>query len=286
MTPLLVVMTLALLVAACNDSSSLSIPTAPTGAAAPPPTTSQSPQVLRGYVVDTAFRAIAGASIEVLQGPDAGTVMTSDAQGAFSYTGMFATPVTLRASKDGYTAGTTAVRLLPNGSVYASFQLTSVVAPIAVAGNYTLTISADPACDRLPDDVRTRTYAASVVINGSSTAPPNTSFNGTATGALFAPFANVFWVGVSGNDVAVSTVGEGPSLAEQVSPNRYVAFMATARVSVSGTELSTLTGPFGGVIEYCEVPAPMATYYDCRPEVAVVREQCTSSRNTLTLTRR
>jgi hypothetical protein len=284
-------MALGLIVAACNDAKSSFVPTGPTTPTAPPtaaapPPAAQLPVVLRGYVSDTAYRAIANASIEVTQGPDAGTVMFSDALGAFSYTGMFATPVTLRASKDGYTVGITTARLLSTGSAWAYFQLTSIVAPVAVLGTYTLTITADPSCTGLPEDVRTRSYPAVVAANSAGTGPPDTSFNGTVTGALFAPYASVFRVGVSGHDVAVTTEGEGPTIVEQVSPNRYVAFMATARAVVDGAEVSTMTSAFRGLLEYCELKSPLTTYYDCRPDLALVQEQCTSDNHTLTLTRR
>ena len=43
-----------------------------------------------------------------LDGPQAGTMTTSDASGHFSYDGTFSMPVTLRAAKDGYATATRA----------------------------------------------------------------------------------------------------------------------------------------------------------------------------------
>jgi hypothetical protein len=154
-----------------------------------------------------------------------------------------------------------------------------------VAGAYTLTISADDSCTALPDDVRTRSYTATVTA-GSGRVPANTYFNGIATGGQFAPYSNVFWIGVAGDYVAISTAGEGPSLVEQVGPNRYVAYYGTAGVTVGPSGVSTATGPFRGTIEYCELKAPIGQYYDCSPELAAVREECPSEHSQLTLSRR
>ena len=185
-------------------------------------TAARAPEMLPiyGYVDDTAFRPIAGVSIEIVNGPQAGTMTTSDASGRFSYDGTFAFPVALRASKDGYTTSTRTTLRPTDGHAYAGFSLASVTPPVAVAGNYTLTISADPACTALPEDVRTRTYQAAVSANTYGGNTPGTSFNGVVTGAQFAPNANRFFVGVFGDYVNASTIGEGPSIIEQVGPNR------------------------------------------------------------------
>lgn len=280
---------LAVLIAGCDSTRSSVVPTAPSVATTPVsgPSPSPLPQILSGYVADTAFRVLAGVTVEVMQGPDAGLVMTSDAQGRFSYTGMFAGPVTLRATKEGYAISTETARLLTNGGAYVSFQLASLDPPVGIAGSYTLTISADPACDSLPDEARTKTYSVTVIPNPNSRAPANTSFNGTVTSGRFAPYGNIFWIGVAANYVAVSTEGEGPSIVEQIGPNKYVAFFGSAAATMTpGSSVSTLSAPFRGVIEYCELKAPIGAYYDCRPELAQVRDQCTSDRSQLTLVRR
>ena len=287
MRRLLATVTVGLLIAACDGTNSSSIPTAPSP---PPPPAAAAPPLpltLTGYVGDTAYRVLAGVTVEVTQGPDAGTVMTSDADGRFSYTGTFATPVTLRATKDGYIAASATARVLTSGGAYAYFQLSPVAPPVAIAGNYTLTITADPACTGLPDDVRTRTYSATVTPNPNATGPANTAFNGIVTGGQFAPHANIFWVGVAGGYVAVSTEGEGPSIVEQVGTNRYIAFTGNTGVTVDGPGVSTISAAFRGQIEYCELKGPIVGgFYDCRPELAAVREHCTSNASQLTLSRR
>lgn len=289
MRGLFVVVALALLLG-CDGRSLSSVPTAPSpgaaSAAPPPPPSTSLPLVLNGYVSDTAYRTLGGATVEVMQGPDAGKVMTSDAQGRFSYTGTFATPVTLRATKEGYAVATETARVFTNGEgAYVSFQLSSLVAPVTVGTNYTLTISADPACTGLPNEARTRTYDVTVTPNAFARTP-RTSFQGRVTPGQFAPYGNNFWIGVAGDYVTVSTEGEGPSIVEQIGPTTYIAYLGNAGVSVTTPEVTTIAAPFRGLIEYCELKAPIGAYYDCSPELAEVREQCTSPDSRLTLTGR
>ena len=40
---------------------------------------------------------------------------------------------------------------------------------------------------------------------------------------------------------------------EQVGPNRYIAFMGEAGLSVGSAGTSTISAPFKGTIEYCEL---------------------------------
>jgi hypothetical protein len=280
-----VILTLGLMFSACDAPTST--PTGPGASGPGTPVTGPTPSgplTVSGYVSDTAFRPMVGVNVEVTQGPDAGKVMTSDAAGRFTYEGIVTTNVTLRATKDGYAVAIEPVRILTTGGAWVSFLMASLSTPVPVEGNYTLTIGADPACTRLPDDVRTRTYSVSVTPNLNSRSPANTTFNGRLTEGRFAPYANIFWVGVSGDYVTVSTEGEGPSIVEQVGENRYIAFTGSAGVTVSTREVSTLSAAYRGVIEYCQLTGPIGEYYECRsPEV---REQCSLSGSVLTLTRR
>ena len=165
---------------------------------------------LFGYVSDTAFRSVAGASVEVVSGQHAGLVTVSDASGRFSFDQDVASPSTVRATKDGYAVGTRTSVFLTDGRAYVSFSLASINPPVAIAGSYTLTITADSTCAALPDDVRTRTYPATVAVATSSTAPANTRFDGRVTGGQFAPFLNLFWIGVFGDYVTYQHRRRGP----------------------------------------------------------------------------
>jgi hypothetical protein len=242
-------------------------------------------QTLYGYVNDTGFRPVAGASIEVLNGQQAGAVMISDAQGRFSYPGMFVGAPSMRATKEGY-APATISPIVGTLGTYALFVLTPITPPVRVAGNYTLTIAADSSCTGIPDDVRTRSYAVTVALTANTGAPANTNFTGSAIGGTFAPFADIFWIGVAGDYVGVSTKGDGPSLIEQVGPNRYIAYYGSAGAVVTTPEVASISSSFDGTIEYCEQTAFIGQYYDCSPALAAVREECTSANSRLTLTRR
>jgi hypothetical protein len=268
--------------AACERGSA-PLPSAPSAvpvtAAAPQPAR----QAVAGYVYDTVLRPLGGVRVEVIQGPETGTEMISDADGRFSYEGTFATPVMLRATKDGYAELTDTVRIVPTGRAYANLQLALLAAPVRIADDYTLTIAAGSGCSTLPEEVRTRSYPVHVVQDRGGR--PDTAFTGTVGAGQFAPFANIVWIRVAGNYVTVSTDGEGPSIVEQVGPNRYLAYAATAAATVSGSEVSNISAAFVGTIEYCELKAPVGQYYECRPELATIRERCTSADNQLTLSR-
>jgi len=274
----LVVLMLVQALAGCS-SSPAPTPVAPFTPAPPAPLT------LSGHVADSAFRPLAGVRLEVLSGPDTGRLMTSDQGGAFSYVGTFADAVSVRATTDGYVAATASV-IVGSTQAYVSFQLAPLAPPVPVAGEYTLTISADSACVGLPEAARTRSYAATVRPGASQTAPANTYFKATVTGAQPVYWGNAFWMGVAADYVAVSLYGEGPTIVEEIGPNRYVAYWGGAGVSVGSSAWTTLSAPFGGVIEYCELKAPIASYYDCSPALAAVREQCNVPTHSLTLTRR
>jgi hypothetical protein len=283
MKRVLLIVSIVSVVWACDRKGSPPIPSSPSPAPQPTPPAPLLP--IHGYVYDTAFRPVAGASVQMVDGAQAGTMTTSDADGRFSYDGTFAIPVTLRASKDGYTSATQATIAITGGG-WAYFELASVASPVAVAGNYTLTITADSACAALPEDVRTRTYQAVVTAGGNTRLPAGTSLSGTVAGGQFAPFANTFFVGVFGDYVAASTNGEGPTIVEQVGPNRYVAFLGEADFSVGSAGISTITAPFKGTIEYCGLNSALAQSYECSPSLAAVREECTSNNSQLTMTRR
>jgi hypothetical protein len=253
----------------------------------PAPPIAVTPKNVLGHVADTAFRPMAGVKMVVLNGPEAGTEMVSDSEGRFSYTGTFGVTVSVRATKDGYADATQPVFPSTTSDLaWVSFRLAPLTPPTQVATAYTLTITADSACSALPGDVRTRSYSASVRPVSSTTTPANTYFNGVLSGARFAPFANIFWIGVAGDYVVVTAEGEGPSIVENLGQNRYVAYYGSAAASVGSAGLTAFSAPFNGVIEYCELAGSLGPYYDCTPGPGVVvREQCTSKNSQLSLVR-
>ena len=134
--------------------------------------------------------SVAGVSLEVLSGPQTGLVAQSDARGQFSFDQPVSSPSMVRAVKDGYEIATRTSVLTSDGRAYVGFSLASLSPPAAVAGSYTLTITADSACASLPDDVRTRDLSRHREPGRCRRAPANTRFNGTLTRGQFAPYAN------------------------------------------------------------------------------------------------
>ncbi len=59
-----------------------------------------------GRVTDTAFRQLPGVSVEVTNGPAAGTLAMSGPYGAFTLSGQFTGVLTIRATKDGFLSAT------------------------------------------------------------------------------------------------------------------------------------------------------------------------------------
>ena len=109
----------------------------PAAAGQPVPPTNRTS--ISGYVSDTAFRPLAGARIEVVDGPQAGLATVADASGSFTLVGDLDGNTQFRASKDGHVAVTTtpAVSCPPcNPPRYISFSLALVRASVNIAGDY------------------------------------------------------------------------------------------------------------------------------------------------------
>jgi hypothetical protein len=280
---LMLIALLALGLAACSGSSS-----SPTAVPAPLQPPSPQQQSLAGYVGDTAFRSVAGARIEVVDGPQAGMAVTSDGNGLFSYAGTFASAVTLRATKDGYIAVTkTTQTSVPGGRPWVYFQLEALAPPVNIAGDYTLSFIADSACTGIPNELRTRTYAATIAPQSNSLTRPDTLFTLTAGGAPFLESYHSVTVGVAGDFAAFMLYqGEGFGLVEQIAPRTYLGLYGEGRASVGTLAVSAISVPFDGAIEYCVQKSETSPSYDCNPTVAVTRELCQSKNHRLILTRR
>ena len=167
------ILSLALAVSSCGDNRPVS-PAAPTptavGPSGPVPTP-PSGELIKGAVYDTAFRPIVGALVEVMDGPTAGLSTTTDGTGGFSLTGTFDETTRFRASKEGHVTATGTLRpscAACNPHRWIFFYLESPIPPTNIAGDYTLTFIADAACASLPNEMRTRTYAANISPASSS----------------------------------------------------------------------------------------------------------------------
>jgi hypothetical protein len=274
--------------AGCGHSPAPVAPLAPSPVpqAAPPSTAIQ----VTGWVSDSAFRPLAGASVEVLDGPQAGTVAVVDATGQFSLTGTFDDATRFRATKDGHvpTTGTLSPVCTNCSSSrrYIYFYMAVLAPPVDIAGDYTLTFIADSSCSSIPSELRTRTYAATITPGSNGHSPANTYFNAAVSGASFLADYQSFPIGVAGDLVAFELRGDGPYLVEALEPNTYIGFDGRAEASVATSAVSTISASFQGWIDYCALKSPMGQYYSCIPGQAVAHAECQSTNHRLILTRR
>lgn len=284
----LLVLAQALVVAACGDERRPGTPTAPT--VVPPIIVGE---LIKGNVYDTAYRPLAGARVEVLDGPQANTSALTDGAGEFSLRGIFDETTRFRAAKDGHESATGTLQFCAacNPQRRMNFILGVLTPPVNIAGNYALTYTAASTCSQLPDDMRTRTYAATIEPVAIEGRPSNTLFKVITTGALFVPrlaYDN-FHIGVAGDYLSLS-IGDlhgRPGLVEQVLPTTYVALGGEAAGPVE-SNVSTISLPFDGFIDYCVTESAMVQYpYECSaPNAVVAHARCESKDHRITMTRR
>jgi hypothetical protein len=174
------------------------------------------------------------------------------------------------------------------------YLASSQAPPVNLAGDYTLTFIADSACTGLPDEVRTRTYQATIAPSSIRNIPADTSFKVTVAGASFLAGLADFGIGVIGDHVDLwLDGGHDPPLVEQLAPNTYLAFSGNATASVAAPILS-ISASFDGWIEYCVMKTPIGSYYNCGTDntgavvmgQALARVHCESTNHRLILTRR
>lgn len=295
------VLLLTFVVASCDDNA-LMTPTMPSpGPLTGGSTTSRNAVAsISGFVLDSGFRPLAGASVVVIDGPQTGQSTTADASGQFSFSGTFDATIRFRAAKDGYVSATQpwscSVESCPgpnNARPWLGFYLAPVTPPVNIAGDWRLTVVADSACTDLPTELRTRTYAVTIVPTGAET--PAHRFTLVARGAPLLDGYNGFSIGVAGDYLGFFLYGgHNPALTEQVGPNRYVSVSGVAAASVGTSGVSSISTLLDGWIEYCEVKSPMGSPYNCGtsnitgepiPGAAITRVNCESRHHRLTLTR-
>lgn len=130
------------------------------------------------------------------------------------------------------------------------------------------------ACEALPAELRTRTFAATVddVI---PTSDPMSVFTTSRDGPPHStPYRTV--------------VVEGPTIQEQVSPTTFLAIDGSGARSLAAANPSAVTVPWSGDFETCELRAPEASTLGCaaRPDQIVRRSICHFTNALLTIRRR
>jgi hypothetical protein len=282
--------------AACDDARP-QVPTAPT-ATTPPPAPAPPPAppptgitVMRGGVLDTAFRRIPGAFVEVLDGPDAHATAAVQSDGLVTIYGTFERTTRFRAGAEGHES---VVQTCPepcngfNQTVWIFFQLRPLSPPaIDLAGAYTLTVTASASCSMLPEESRSRSYGVTL----TARMRPGTA-DVLGYGLSFESEAVVDWLrqgymGVAGNDVrSYWTSGEfdQPGIIESLGDKRYVTFMGTVEASLNPGSRSSQTLTFVGSVDYLELESPPTRF---GPGGRVLsRQSCTASDHRVLLTAR
>jgi hypothetical protein len=240
-------------------------------------------ELIRGTAYDSAFRPIAGARIEIVAGPGTGRSTTSDSVGQFTLTvpDKVEDTMQIRASKDGYVAASVqpqadCERCNPRRWVF--FYLDVLEPPVQLAGDYTLTFVADRSCTNLPEELRTRTYEATVAaarINYPGyPASSTTSYEVTIKGSIFSDTYQYLGLNVAGHFVNIS-IGDhtDPGVAERVAPDTYFTFGGSTTVTV-GSPATTIAAPFQGWIEQCTLKSAVGSRYDCGPAKAASVTRC------------
>ncbi len=281
--------------AACgSESPNRALPTAPTNVvpptvAPPPAVVVQNQERLTGMVTDTGFRPIAGAIVEVLDGPHAGMTITSSATGQFSLIGAFEVGTRVRARREGYLDGTSQlVRSCATcvQQLLVSIRLGLLVAPANIAGEYTMTVEA---CDALPLALRTRSFTASIIPAANQPTPANTSFRADISGAqLMRGFAwEGIGIGVAG-DYMEFWMGDAhgqPGLIERLDDDTYYSVEAWGTTTVGPG--GAITVSFLGDTVHCVLKPGEAVLdvngrYTCDRARSVTRTACGAGRLTLT----
>jgi hypothetical protein len=264
---------LPLSIAACGGNGG----TFPAAVTSPSPTISSSAPFMRGTVSDTAFHNIAGATIQIVNGPSAGLTTTSDANGQWAFSGVLDDSTQFRATKEGYE--TAVMPLGPycaacNPNRWVNFSLKTMAAPVNVAGFYAMTVTV--ACTSFPEQMRTRTYA--VTLPSSA----NAYFDVSPTEAKFVPGWDWFQGGVSGNSIGFWF----ETLVEEVAPGNYFLIGVSASGNLRAEHPATITTVAAGRISYCSVDPVSGTFDECLRGRTASVTTCDSPQHTIVLTPR
>ena len=286
---LLVVSTM---LAGCSGSSPL--PTAPSAAGGQTSAATQQGAIqLRGFMMDTAYRALAGVRVEVLDGPSAGMFATSNDNGELTLSGVFDKATRFRATKEGHESRTqtwncSVAECLAAGNAqpWLGFYLTRLESAVDLAGAYVLRFTADGECAAsLPEIARSRSYRVAVAampVAGRSTVP---GFDVQISGVPLVGTLTGFPIGVAGNYLGFWLHGRhDPAIVEDLGANQYLAFSGNASLTLTGGNTSTIEAEFDGWIEHVSLAAPLGSWYFPLPP-AVSTATCDSSHHRITLTR-
>lgn len=230
---------------------------------------------MKGTVEDGGYRPIAGATVEILDGAQAGMTAITDRLGEFSFSGSFDDGTRFRATRDGYKPSIRPLQSVCtscNPTRWVHFSLELLTPSIDMAGEYTVTFAS--ACSSLPSELRTRTYQATI-----AAAPSEPQIFVPLRGGTFVNGWDNLPMGIAGDYVAFWL----EILVERITPNTYLTFNALAAANVGTAARSTFTFPLDGSVDYCVTDARTGVFEDCYRGQAT---HVTCSSSELILTRR
>jgi hypothetical protein len=114
--------------------------------------------VVSGTITEPGGLKVQGATVTVI-GSSTPNQLVSPSSGAYQFFGVSGT-VTLVVSKAGYTDERRTLVVMQDQKV--DVQITQIVPPLPVAGTYRMAITISPSCTIVPDDLKTRTYTATI----------------------------------------------------------------------------------------------------------------------------
>jgi hypothetical protein len=232
--------------------------------------------------------------VEVVGGPSAGAVVTTDQWGHFNLPGPFTGTVQLVASKDGYqsqtkswTLSTLGRPIPPDARIqgWVAFSLELPVPSSNVSGQYAVTLTADTACTSVPAEVRQRTYATTI-------APENgtNSFFARLSGGRFFSYpgcperlpdsCTVNWLRIG---TAADDVGGSMMAIEQLSDTEYL--IITGGIEGSSSPAG-ITASLNGSLMYCSGHPYQIDIGEWVCPAGGASAQCDSANHRLVLTRR
>jgi hypothetical protein len=293
---LIAIVSIGAVAAACTSSAT---PTSPSIS----PVTTGTPAIgptgiaVAGMVYDTGYRGLAGAVVEVLDGPSAGTTAIADGTGLFAIRGDFDENTHFRATKAGHADGVAKMGPIcagchPNFWMY--FYLAVPDAPAALTGDFTLTITADATCAGLPEHARQRTYSVHIAPAASQPTAQITSFTGTiAGGQVTGRTYDGIWFALAGNYIEFwsGDLHGDPGLSERTDENSYYSVGAWGHTTLGSDGTATIASTFEGQVRHCVLPpgAPLLDTngrFTCGIERALTSTVCQSTQHQLLLTRR
>jgi hypothetical protein len=213
------------------------------------------------------YRRVPNVRIDVISGPQVGTVTFSDDSGNFVIEPKLSAASQVRASKPGYVESVEFVGG-SGATVELKFVLSSANAPLDWRGTYDVTMTVDTTCTELPEIARRRTYTVTV---GRTV---------VFSGARFGSAGGLDWntMYLTQFDDYVDMWAQDPPLVELLPDNAFFMLYggAAGTVTREGADLNM----YGGV-SYCPKLSE-GPNLSC----AVTPTTCVSNRHRMTMTRR